>query len=292
MRTVLFINAHSRHGDRQSKHVIKIFKDDPDFDVVSVIIVEELKKLREYLAELRAIKNLECVIVGSGDGTIVAVLNALRNRKNIVYGFLPLGTSNTFVRSLGLPATYKKAMAIIGLQTIKSVTLGSINGVLFPNIAGIGVPSRVADNLTNRMKRYLGPFAYVVSGLRELVRHDAFLCSIYFDGKIEQFYTHHLLIANGKYHGHLPIGKAASLRKNQLVIVAFGITSSRWHYLKSMLGFGFHRHERDQNVRSFPITKAYLTTKPGRRIEADGELISKTPATILVIERAIKVFAV
>ena len=138
MRTVLFINAHSRQARKRADDVIENLKDIKKFNIIDVIVVEHLEQIDDYLARLAKIKRLQCVIVGSGDGTIVAVLNALKNRKKIVFGFLPLGTSNTFVRSIGLPLNADDALDVIRKQKIRPASLGSVNDIIFANIAGVG----------------------------------------------------------------------------------------------------------------------------------------------------------
>lgn len=291
MRTVLFINTHSRQAKKLSDEVIKSFKSKKSgFEIVDVIMVKKLSGLNDDLERLKKIDKLECVIVGSGDGTIVSVLNALSGRKKIVYGFLPLGTSNVFVRSLELPLKADEAIKIIRKKRVRSISLGAINNIIFANSAGIGLPVSVVSNLTDRTKKYLGPMAYVVSGLIEFVGHKALHCSIKQGSKKESFYTHHILIANGKYHGNLPVSDDASVYKNKLVIVAFGVSASRWQYAKSIAKFGVGKHEADPNVRVIPFEKIQIETVPKQKIEADGELISTTPATIEIVKNAIRVF--
>ncbi len=288
-RTALIINSHSRQAGKHTKRVVHAVKKLSNINLVETIVIEELDALDECLDKLASVKDLECVIVGSGDGTIIAALNTLKDRK-ITYGFLPLGTSNTFVRSLGLPQNYKKVLKIIEGDYTRPVSLGMINGVIFANIAGVGLPARVSARISNRTKRYLGPFAYMVSGFWTFLRHKAFFCVITTDERTETFYTHHLLIANGAYHGHLSVSHNASAFNDKLMVVSFGTTKSRWHYFFTMLRFSVKRHESDPNTRIFPITKATLVTEPRRMIEVDAELIGKTPATIEVKKHAIQVF--
>jgi len=291
MRTAILINTHSRQASKLLERVIvQLPKKLKDHDIVSMIIIHDTEKFDSCLEKLRSIANLECVIVGSGDGTIVAVLNALKDRKNLMYGFLPLGTSNTFVRSLGLPLTYDKAVKVIEGGYIRPVSLGSINNYLFANIAGLGVPVRVVQYMSNRTKRLFGPMSYAFSGLRHLIRHKSFYCQIKSDDSTESFYTHHLLIANGPYHGPIHLSSEASAFNNQLVVVSFGTNQTSWGYFKNLLRFGIGRKANDPATRIFPITKARLITEPRRLIEADGEMIGKTPADIEVVKEAIKVF--
>src|SRR5574338_669941 len=104
MHTVVFINSHSRQAAKHVAAIRRYFqRANQPFEILDFVVIDELDKLDESLEKLTRTKNLQAVIVGSGDGTIVAVLNALKHRPDIVYGFLPLGTSNTFARSLNIP---------------------------------------------------------------------------------------------------------------------------------------------------------------------------------------------
>jgi YegS/Rv2252/BmrU family lipid kinase len=290
MRTVVFINAHSRQARQHVKAVRKFFaqKDSP-FELLDFIVVEKLDDFDARIAKLKSYKKAECVIVGSGDGTIVAVLNALKGR-DVVYGFVPLGTSNDFVWSLGLPADFKKTLRAISARHVQSVTLGSINDILFANVAGVGIATNVVNRLSdNRLKRYLGPLAYLVSGLQELFRHDAVWFDVTADGKSISFYTHNLLISNGKYHGHIPVHELSSLEHDNLMISATP-GRSRLEWLRSSLRFLFRRPKKRKNILAFPVREAHIATSPVREIQADGEVIGKTPADIRVIKDAIRVF--
>lgn len=288
MRTVVFINAHSRQATQYLSTVKKFFeRSESPFELLDFIVATELQDFKKYLEKLRSHSTMECLVVGSGDGTIVSLLNEFKQRRNLVYGFLPLGTGNTFVRSLGLPLDCKKALRILDEQHIRPVNLGSINGTRFANIADIGVPAQVADQLTNRVKRYLGSFAYAVSGIRELVRHDAIWCELEIDGKKTSFYTHQVLIANGQFRGPVIVNKDVSVYSDQLML-GYSDTMSRWEYLRDAFGFLVGSPDKRKTVFFLPIERARLRTKPAQIIQADGEIIGKTPADIRIIKDAIR----
>jgi YegS/Rv2252/BmrU family lipid kinase len=289
MRTVVFINTHSRQAAQNIDDLRKFFSKSTDsFDVLDFIIVEDLEKFDTYLERLSSHKEAECVIVGSGDGTIVAVINTLKKRKGLVYGFVPLGTSNTFVRSLGLPIDIRKALRALLKNHVREVSLGSINGTLFANIADIGVPAQVVENLTDRVKKYLGSFAYAISGMRELIRHDAIKCEVEANGQTKSFYTHQLFIANGKYRGPVPVSNDTSAYSDKLTL-GYSATPSRWEYFKDAFGFLIRTAPRHRNLYFITIEKATVRTRPVRSIQADGEIISKTPANVKVVKNAIRV---
>ncbi|MDB5186423.1 MAG: diacylglycerol kinase [Candidatus Saccharibacteria bacterium] len=289
MRTAVFINAHSRQAKKNLTVVREYFdRSDCPFEVIDFIVVKRLGKLDNYIDRLTAHTDIECVIVGSGDGTITAVFNALRERKDIIYGFLPLGTGNVFVRSLGLPTDVQEVLGILEQQYCKDITLGEVNDTLFGNMAAIGMSARIAANISDRTKLVLGQGAYLASGIKELLRHRAFTCEIDHDGKHTEIRTHHLIIANGSQVGSVVIGKQASLYKDQLLLVSLG-EESRIDYLKSLLRLARGKIEEHETAELIPFTHAQITTYPVRNIEIDGEVMGKTPLVSHAHPKAVKV---
>lgn len=289
MRTVAFLNVKARKGQARLKTIKKFLEKQNDLEIIEVIVVGEDTTFEKGLERLAKHKNIDMVILGGGDGTIVAALNALAGKK-ILYGLLPLGTSNVFVRSIGLPIQLDKALKVMLQGASTPVSLGEVNGKLFANSAGSGVPVAVVNNLTNTTKRFLGPLAYIASGLREFVFHNAFLCNIKTDkGEKHTFYTHHLLIANGEFHGLVPVGQGASVRNDQLTIFAFGTTKNRWDYAKSIIKFGLGKNKVAKTTTVISAHSFTLNCDPIKEIEADGEPIGRTPAKIKAIKNAINV---
>lgn len=289
MHTIVFINSHSRQATQNIKLVKKFFdKPDSPFDVREFIVVDDLNKFDTAIKKLKAAKKIDCVIVGSGDGTIVAVLNALKDRKNMLYGFIPLGTTNGFVRSLGIPVTVRRSLTVLSKQHERRASLGKINDVVFANFADLGFPVQVVDNLTDKVKRYLGSFAYAVSSVRELARHEPFWCEVETDGKTKSFQTHHLLVANGRHRGLAVVEAAASTYDDSLTI-AYSTNLNRLEYLKDAFGFITQRTDKREGVHFIYAKKVVIRTKPKQPIQADGEIIATTPAHIRVLKDAIRV---
>ena len=284
MRTVVLINAHSR---KARSLLPQIEEDFSRMKIAEMIIVKRKSQFPKVYEKLKELE-FDRLIIGSGDGTVTTTTNHLRNRK-VVYGFLPLGTLNTFMTNIGLPLEYQDALEIIKTGKPTKVSLGQMNGELFTCNAAIGVSTKVAENISDKTKRLLGPLGYIVSGTKELVRHRPFECRLVIDDEVLTFKTHQVLVANGRYHGHSPIAKAASVYKNQLVFVAFGTDQSRLQHAKSMAKFGLHRHHDDDSTLIIPFRHATLTTTPLRNIEADGEVAGATPAEFQVIPEAIRV---
>lgn len=289
MRTVVFINSHSRQAAQHTETIRKFFdKNKRIFDVIDFIVIEELDDFDECLKRLKAHKDMKCVIVGSGDGTIVAVLNALKNRKNLVYGFLPLGTTNAFARSLAMPMALKKSFAVLKDNHVKPVCLGSVNGVLFANAAGVGLDAKTVTDMDTRLKRYLRSAAYNLSAMLLLRNHKPMECELHLGDEVLKFTTHQVVAVNGDHYGPVPISKTASVYDPNLTVI-YNTSLGYWGFVRDVYSFVFGRQHKRRNVSVHTADRILVKTRPVRPVQADGEIVGKTPAEIKVIENAIRV---
>jgi len=120
------------------------------------------------------------VIVGGGDGTISSIVDYFAHQ-DVVLGILPLGTGNSFARTLGIPLTLEGAVDVIVHGKVADIDLGKVDQDYFANIASIGFSAEVARNSSNRLKKLLGPLAYGLVAVREFVRHRSFSCTLQID---------------------------------------------------------------------------------------------------------------
>ena len=239
-------------------------------------------------AELK--KERRTVVIGGGDGTLSKSASQLIGA-DATLGILPAGTTNNFARSLNIPLDPNEALSIIAGGKQKRIGLGKISGGhYFSNLAAIGLSVQVAKEVSDQSKRALGRLAYPVEGLRWLFKHRAFRCRLMTPEKTYRFATHQLLVANGRYHGAAPITADASIFDDNLTIIAIGTDQSRWNHIKNLLYFARGKHESRKDTLVFQANSLRIETKPTKHIEADGEVVSKTPITITHIPQALRVF--
>ena len=122
------------------------------------------------------------LIVGSGDGTVSQIAGRMAYRDTVL-GFLPFGTTNNFARSLGIPPGLDAAVDVIVNGKVADVDLGRAGSRYFANVAGIGLSADVAASVSPWLKRRLGRTAYLLAGIRKLLRHHAFAADIEARGK-------------------------------------------------------------------------------------------------------------
>jgi hypothetical protein len=93
--------------------------------------VRNPEKLIEIVGE--AVKQgHKFIIVGGGDGTISSVVDHFANTR-LLFGVLPLGTANSFARTLGIPVNLEGAIDVLINGKVADVYLGKINEDYFAN---------------------------------------------------------------------------------------------------------------------------------------------------------------
>jgi hypothetical protein len=73
-----------------------------------------------------------------------------------VFALLPLGTANSFARTLGIPLDLDGAIDVIANGASARIDLGAIDGDYFANAAAMGLSPMIAETVPHKLKRYLG----------------------------------------------------------------------------------------------------------------------------------------
>jgi YegS/Rv2252/BmrU family lipid kinase len=86
-----------------------------------------------------AASDADVVVAGGGDGTISGVSSAVAGSGKML-GVLPLGTFNYFARRIGVPLDLDAALDVLTTSTtVKTMSVGEVNGRIFLNNASIGL---------------------------------------------------------------------------------------------------------------------------------------------------------
>jgi YegS/Rv2252/BmrU family lipid kinase len=282
---VLVVNAHSRKGQ--------------------ALFVEAARKLREAGIELIAEHGLRdpgklsatvreavrsgapMVIVGGGDGTLSGVVDEVIDR-DCVFALLPLGTANSFARTLGIPLDLDGAIAVIASGSRRRIDLGMIGDDYFANCAAMGLSPMIGEGIPPNLKRYLGRLGYFIWAAWCLVRFHAFRLTVRGDGIDETLWATEVRIANGGHHGGVELIENAEVDSGRIVVQA--VVGRR---ASSLIWDWFAKYwklpARHRTTREFHGTRLTIATRPRQRISIDGEVLAKTPVTARVAQCAIEV---
>jgi YegS/Rv2252/BmrU family lipid kinase len=249
----------------------------------------------ELAAAARA-EGVEMVVAAGGDGTVHEVVNGLLTETTgsmPVLGVVPLGSGCDYVKTFGIPDEIPRAVALLASdEAAVAVDAGEIVfGVgerrYFMNIAEVGIGSEVVDR-ASRLPRFLGPAMYFVAFCLTLPRFKQRTAHVEAGASVEDVALTNLVVAIGKvFGGGMRVAPNADASDG-----AFDVqiqTGSKTDYVVGIpkVYKGTHiPHPRISEHRSSTLS---ITCEPAGLIEADGEVLGKTPAVFRVLPRVLRI---
>ncbi|MDZ8030120.1 MAG: lipid kinase [Nostoc sp. DedQUE08] len=284
-RALLLVNRHARQGQKGLSEAIQSLK------TLGFDLIEESTEDPKHLAEviLRHKDRVDLVIIGGGDGTLNAAVDALIETQ-LPLGILPLGTANDLARTLGIPNTLNEACKIIGDGHLQRIDLGCVNGKHFFNVASMGLSVKITQRLTKEVKRRWGVFAYAATALQVLLEARPFTAEITINGELVRVKTVQIAVGNGRYYGGgMAVADDATIDDQRLDLYSLEI-EHWWQVILLLPAMRRGRHIHWQSVRSHQGQEIEIHTRKPRPINTDGEITTYTPAHFRVIPKAIAVF--
>jgi YegS/Rv2252/BmrU family lipid kinase len=227
------------------------------------------------------------VIVGGGDGSLSCTVDEVVGR-DCVFALLPLGTANSFARTLGIPLDLDGAIRTIATGRRRRIDVGAIDGDYFANASAIGLSPLIAKTIPHKLKRYFGRPGYLLWSLYCLARFKSFDLTVEGPEGKERLPALEVRILNGRFHGGIEMDDEIAIDDGVIVVEAVrghARTTLALNWLRLLLGLP----KKEREVRQFRGRSLRIATKPPLPISIDGEILAKTPATVAVAERAIEV---
>jgi YegS/Rv2252/BmrU family lipid kinase len=286
-RAALIVNAKSRKGRHLFRDACRLLREAG----VALGDADAVRDPKRFAASVKAAidAGVPMVIVGGGDGSISSSVDHVVGTDTI-FAVLPLGTANSFARTLGIPLDLPGAVAVIAEGRARTIDLGMIDGDYFANCATIGIAPQIAETVPHGLKAWLGRPGYLLWAAWQLVRFKSFALTIGEGADAETMQAVEVRIANGPYHGGVDLVDEARLDSGRIVVqVVTGATrrSLVWSWTLSVLG----HPARAQTTRDFSGEAIRIATVPPLPISIDGELLARTPVTARIARRAIRVAA-
>jgi YegS/Rv2252/BmrU family lipid kinase len=237
------------------------------------------------------------VIAVGGDGTLFEVLNGLwweRQGELPSVGMVPIGTGCDYIRNFeagrSLAALFDAA---VGPSTIK-VSLGhcriqhaaGVRDRVFAMVLGVGFDAEVVRYFRSGRFGRAGWHAYALSVLGAFRSLKSYVLSGKIDGTA--FHANALCFgtALGCYFGkRMEIAPPASPVRNDFELVWVEPVAFPGLLFTILLSY-FGAHYKLSWVKTARASRVFLDSFPPASIEADGELIGKTPVEIEIIPGA------
>jgi YegS/Rv2252/BmrU family lipid kinase len=284
-KAVLIVNAHSRRGRDLFRQAVEKLRA-AGIELIASYAVRDPAKLVPKVRE--AVRDgAPMIIVGGGDGSLSYTVDEVVDR-DCVFALLPLGTANSFARTLGIPLDLDGAINVIATGQRRRIDLGMINDDYFANCAAMGLSPMIGEGVPHKLKRYLGRVGYLIWACWCLIRFHAFRLTVRGDGIDETLWATEVRIANGGHHGGVELIESAEVDSGQIIVQA--VVGRR---ASSLIWDWFAKYwklpARHRTTREFHGTELIIETRPRQRISIDGEVLAKTPVVARVAQCAIEV---
>ena len=285
-KAILVVNAHSRKG-RDAFDEAREKLASAGVKLIDCHAVEDPEKMDATVKA--AIAKAPMVIVGGGDGSLSSTVDHFLGA-DTVFAILPLGTANSFARTLCIPLDLDGAIDVIANGQRRRIDLGCIDGDFFANAAAMGLSPLIADTVPHNLKKYLGMVGYLIWAVRVAIKFRPFRLTVEQDGKRTSVWATEARIANGTHHGGVELVESAEIDSGEIVVQAvtgksvFGLA---WSWFATL----FKLSHRERTVTEFRGRKLRVETRPRQKISVDGEVSAKTPVTVTVARGAIEVAA-
>jgi len=282
---VLVVNAHSRRGE-------KLFHEARNKLItagVKLIDAHAVRDPEELIPTVRQaiVSGAPIVIVGGGDGSLSSTIDEFVGRAS-VFALLPLGTANSFARTLGIPLDLDGAVKSIATGKPQRLDLGVINDDYFVNAAALGISPLIGETVPHKLKRYLGRLGYLLWAVWCLTHFRPFKLYIGEGDNCQTFWATEVRIFNGRFHGGVEMLEDEALDDGEIVVQAVtgrSFLRLAWDWVARFFRFS----RRSQAAQEFRGNRIMLDTKPHLKISIDGEVVTKTPAVIESAHRIIEV---
>jgi YegS/Rv2252/BmrU family lipid kinase len=286
-QAILIVNAMSRRGADAFEEVRDKLRA-AGIDLIEAHAITEPQEMDP--AVKRAIKRAPMVIVGGGDGSLSSNVDHFVGT-DTVFAVLPLGTANSFAKTLGIGDDLDAAIDTIANGCRRRIDLGVIDGDYFANAAALGLSPLIADTVPHNLKRYLGMVGYLLWAIRVAFKFRPFKLRVTLDdGTVVSSWATEARIANGTHHGGVELVEDQELDSGEIVIQAV-TGKSLWGLAWSWFATLFKLRQRKQTVTEWWGQKLYLEARPAQKISIDGEIAAKTPVTVEVADACIDVAA-
>lgn len=285
-RALLLRNPRSRRGGEPIEPVLQRLEQG-GIDI-TIETFEALPEIARDIVRLR--DRADLVIVCGGDGSVSSsALAAIES--GLPLGIIPMGTANDLARTLDLPMNPVAAAGVIAHGETRLIDVGTVNGHAFFNVASIGLSSELAQGLDPALKKRFGRLGYALAAMKVLTRASRFSARITEKGHAIGVDTYQIAIGNGRhYGGGNVVEQNAEIDDGHLDLYSLELKNV-WKLALMLRSFRSGTHGAWQEVRTAKCIEFDIETRKPMPINADGEIVTATPAHFKVHPKAISIFA-
>ncbi len=287
MTTCLVIrNPASRRSldERRLNAALKVARAD-GWDV-TVATTEQENHATELARDATA-RGVDVIVVNGGDGTINEVINGIADTATAL-AVLPGGTANVWAGEIHMHRDPVKAMRQIVHGGRRRIDVGRADRRCFLLMAGIGFDAVIIPRVSGRLKRLIGPFAYIIAGIVVVFRAKERQALVRIDGAASDMPVYWMLVSNTRSYGGITNIMFRAEADDGLFDVGVMRRGGPWRMAVDGIRVLLKRQEHSPNIDYVKARSVAIETA-GLPVQLDGELWGATPIRFEVWPQALTV---
>lgn len=130
--------------------------------------------------------NYDLIVCAGGDGTLENTVSGYMQmgEKKVPIGYIPVGTTNDFARSLKISRKPLEAAYQIVNGETSLIDVGQFEDKYFIYIAAFGIFTDISYNTKQSLKKVMGHSAYVIEAFKNVANYKSYHIEADLDGKV------------------------------------------------------------------------------------------------------------
>ncbi len=238
------------------------------------------------------------IVAAGGDGTLNEVVDGLMTHPQLLpdirLGILPIGTINVFALEQAIPFDWSKAWQLILGPAERSIDVARANYTNetgrthrhFVQLAGAGWDAHAIELVRWKVKKALGPLAYIMAGSVALGHDNPSITAHSAEGSAT---GQLVLVGNGRFYaGPYPFFHRAKYDDGLLDVCVF----DRFDW-KSLPGYGLKfltgQLFRPGACHYFQTPSVQLNCDHPAALQLEGDLVGRVPAVLQITPHRLRV---
>ncbi len=279
----IFNPAAGRNRRQRFEEIVKLVR-----NAGCVVTVRETGAPGHAEAIVREAKGagFDLVAAAGGDGTINEVVNGVAGT-GLALGIIPIGTANVVADEIGLSKNPRDVAQVLASGPLRPIRVGRANGRRFVMMAGVGFDANVVSRVSLKLKKLVGPLAYIwcaaMQGFRDPFAH----CAVTIDG---QGYSSVSAVAckGRRYGGPFVAAPRANLADDSFQVV---LMKGRGWFSVARYGVAliFGKVGLWSDVEILSGRDVVISGTTGQAVQADGDIIAALPVRIEIDPEPVRV---
>jgi YegS/Rv2252/BmrU family lipid kinase len=238
--------------------------------------------------------DFDALLAGGGDGTVREVAEVAA-RLDVPLGIVPLGTSNSVARDLGLPLDPVRAATALVESVERSIDVAEAGGVRFLLCMSAGFDAEIIRRVHSGRSGGIRKLSYLGAALGSFFGYGYPPLEVVADGVPLPEGAIGAVVANARvYAGYFELAPGAEIDDGRLDVCVF--YGSKWSLVRQALRAWrgrplVARPQRHSGTGAIVLQarEVFIPGPPSAPVQIDGDVAAGLPQTVKVLHRALRV---